>query len=172
MGKNFIYSQLVSDDNDIIGMVAYGFYKKHKIEFIESVKAKHNREPNDEEWNAFMLSSNTDGQLKKYESWAENKMATFVMEVAGEQIKQSERQMLEHYQENIKAVVPSNLKTVLLGVLGSFVFSIIITLALILGAFSEKDKAEIVHKIIDESQKETVVPVQNLTPVLTVDVAN
>lgn len=155
MHKNFIYSQLVRDDNDIIGMVAYGFYKKHKIEFIESVKAKHNREPNEEEWNAFLISSNTEGQIRKYESWAENTIATFVMDVAGEQIKQSEKLMLENYQENIRAVVPSNLKTVLLGVLGSFIFSIIITLALILGAFSEKDKAEIVHKIVEEQRIET-----------------
>ena len=33
-----LYSKLVRDDDDIIGMVAYGIYKKHKIEFIESVK--------------------------------------------------------------------------------------------------------------------------------------
>lgn len=159
MEKNCIYSQLVTDDNDIIGMVAYGFYKKHKIEFIESVKAKHNREPNEEEWNAFLISSNTESQLKKYISWAENTIATFVMDVAGEQIKQSEKSMLENYQENIKAVVPSNVKTVLLGVLGSFIFSIIITLALILGAFSEKDKADIVHKIVEEPKTETSAPI-------------
>lgn len=34
MDKNFIYSKLVRDDDDIIGMVAYGIYKKHKIEFM------------------------------------------------------------------------------------------------------------------------------------------
>lgn len=154
MEKNFIYSQLVSDDDDIIGMVAYGFYKKHKIEFIESIKDKYNREPNEEEWNAFMVSSNTESQLKKYTSWAETTIATFVMKVAGEQIKQSEKAMLENYQNNIKAVLPSNFKTVFLGVLGSLVFSIIITVALILGAFSEKDKAEMVNKIVDQPNSE------------------
>jgi len=155
--KNFIYSQLVSDDNDIIGMVAYGFYKKHKIEFIESVKAKHNREPNEEEWSAFMLASNTDGQLKKYLSWAENTLATFVMDTAGEQIKLAEKLMLENYKENIKAAIPSNTKTVLLGVLGSVIFSVIITIALMLGAFSEKDKADMVHRMVDESLKKNTV---------------
>ena len=43
MDKNFIYSKLVRDDDDIIGMVAYGIYKKHKIEFIESIKSAHGR---------------------------------------------------------------------------------------------------------------------------------
>ena len=155
MERNFIYSKLVRDDDDIIGMVAYGIYKKHKIEFIESIKKEHHREPNEEEWHAFALSSNTDSQLDKYISQADNSLATFVMASAGEQVKNAERQMLEQYQANIKAVLPSNWKTVGLSVLGSFIFSAVITLALILGAFSEKDKAEFVHKIVEEH------PVQN-----------
>lgn len=150
MEKNFIYSKLVRDDDDIIGMVAYGFYKKHKIEFIESVKKKHNREPNQEEWHAFAISSNTDSQLEKYIAQADSTIASFVLNTAGEQIKNSERLMLEQYQANIKSVLPSNWKTVGLSVLGSFIFSAVITLALILGAFSEKDKANLVDKVVGE----------------------
>ena len=150
MDINFIYSKLVRDDDDIIGMVAYGIYKKHKIEFIESVKQAHNREPNDEEWHAFAISTNTDSQLNKYVSQAENMLATFVMDSAGEQIKDSERKMLEQYRDNIKAVLPSNWKTVGLSVLGSFIFSAVITIALILGAFSEKDKADMVDRIVKD----------------------
>lgn len=159
MEKNFIYSKLVCDDADIIGMVAYGIYKKHKIEFIESIKKEYKREPNQEEWHAFALSSNTDSQLRKYVSQADTTLASFVMNSAGEQIKSAERQMLEQYQANIKAVLPSNWKTVGLSVLGSFIFSAVVTLALILGAFSEKDKANLVHKIVDEQpvQSEIVV---------------
>lgn len=150
MKNNFIYSKLVHDDADIIGMVAYSIYKKHKIEFIESVKSIHNREPNDEEWEAFAVSSNTDSQLSKYISHADSIIASFVMNTAGEQIKDSERKMLEEYRENIRAVLPSNWKTIGLSVLGSFIFSAVITLALILGAFSEKDKADMVEKYVKE----------------------
>lgn len=108
MDKNFIYSKLVRDDDDIIGMVAYGIYKKHKIEFIESIKSTHDREPNIDEWHAFAISTNTESQRDKYVSQAETMLATFVMNSAGEQIKDSERKMLEQYQANIKAVLPSN----------------------------------------------------------------
>ena len=135
MEKNFIYSKLVRDDADIIGVVAYGIYKKHKIEFIESVKKEHNREPNAEEWRAFSISSNTDSQLEKYVSQAENLLATFVLDTAGEQIKLTERAMLEQYQANIKAVLPSNWSTIGMSVLGSFIFSAVITVALIICAF-------------------------------------
>lgn len=150
MDRNFIYSKLVRDDADIIGMVAYGIYKKHKIEFIESVKKEHNREPNIEEWRAFSISTNTDSQLEKYVAQAENMLASFVLDSAGEQIKISERAMLEQYQANIKAVLPSNWTTIGLSVLGSLIFSAVITLALILGAFSEKDKASMVNKYITD----------------------
>lgn len=151
MDKNFIYSKLVNDDDDIIGMVAYGIYKKHKIEFIESIKSAHGREPNEDEWHAFTISTNTGSQRAKYISQAETMLATFVMDTAGEQIKDAEHDMLEQYQANIKSVLPSNLKTVLLSVLGSLIFSIVITIALILGAFSEKDKANMVDKMVKES---------------------
>ena len=77
-------------------------------------------------------------------------LATFVMDSAGEQIKDSERKMLEQYRDNIKAVLPSNWKTVGLSVLGSFIFSAVITIALILGAFSEKDKADMVDRIVKD----------------------
>jgi hypothetical protein len=150
MDKNFIYSKLVRDDDDIIGMVAYGIYKKHKIEFIESIKSAHGREPNQDEWHAFTLSTNTGSQRSKYISQAETMLATFVMDTAGEQIKDAEHDMLEQYQANIKAALPSNLKTILLSVLGSFIFSVVITVALILGAFSEKGKADMVDKMVKE----------------------
>lgn len=157
--KNFIYSKLVRDDDDIIGMVAYGIYKKHKIEFIESVKKERNREPNQEEWHAFAISSNTDSQLDKYISQADSTLASFVMNSAREQIKETEQRMLEQYQANIKAVLPSNWKTIGLSVLGSFIFSAVVTLALILGAFSEKGKANLVNKIVeDNSAKEQTLP--------------
>ncbi len=35
---NFIYEELVSDRNDIIGHVAYSIYKQDKIDFIKSKK--------------------------------------------------------------------------------------------------------------------------------------
>lgn len=109
--KNLLYSKLVEDDADIIGMVAYGIYKRHKIEFIDSIRKEYDREPNDEEWQAFAISSNTESQLKKYVSQADTMLASFVMDSAGEQIKDAEKRMLEQYQTNIKAVLPSNWKS-------------------------------------------------------------
>ena len=49
-------------------MVAYGIYKRHKIEFIDSIRKEYDRE-----------------------------LASFVMDSAGEQIKDAEKRMLEQY---------------------------------------------------------------------------
>lgn len=38
---SFIYSKLVSANDDFVGLIAYGIYKKHKIEFIENIKIGH-----------------------------------------------------------------------------------------------------------------------------------
>jgi len=43
---NFIYEKLVENSDDINGMIAYALYKRDKIDFIRSFRAKHSRPPN------------------------------------------------------------------------------------------------------------------------------
>ena len=31
---NFIYEKLVTAEDDVLGLIAYGIYKQHKIEFV------------------------------------------------------------------------------------------------------------------------------------------
>lgn len=38
---NFIYEKLVPDNNDIVGLIAYGIYKRKKIEFIKQYIAEN-----------------------------------------------------------------------------------------------------------------------------------
>lgn len=42
---NFIYRELVKDEADVIGVIAYSVYKRQKIEYIESIRAEHARSP-------------------------------------------------------------------------------------------------------------------------------
>lgn len=44
-GYNYIYSELVEDADDILGIIAYSFYKQQKIEFIQAFTEKHGRPP-------------------------------------------------------------------------------------------------------------------------------
>lgn len=50
---NWVYKELVQGPDDVVGALAYILYKQHKIAFIEDTKAKHGREPNEEEMACF-----------------------------------------------------------------------------------------------------------------------
>ena len=46
---NYIYEKLVTANDDVLGLIAYGIYKQHKIEFITKIKEEQHRDPTEEE---------------------------------------------------------------------------------------------------------------------------
>lgn len=120
---NFIYKELVKFDNDLVGLIAYGIYKKHKIEFIEQIQEKYNREPTDEECSAFFISSTTESQLAKYRNDAESLLSEVVANTNAEEVKGYEEEMLASYQTNIKECLPPWWHNVIWSVIASFIFS-------------------------------------------------
>ncbi len=42
---NFIFEQLVKDENDVHGLISYGVYKTKKINFIREYKEKNGEDP-------------------------------------------------------------------------------------------------------------------------------
>ena len=48
-GYNFIFRNIVQNDNDFIGMVAYTLYKRQKIEWIEAFVRDNQKDPTDQE---------------------------------------------------------------------------------------------------------------------------
>lgn len=146
---NFIYEKLVRSENDLVGLVAYGIYKKHKIEFITKIKEESAREPDDVECNAFFISSTTDSQLNKYRNDAESLLSEMVMTASGKEIEEYEIEMLKDYQKAIRKALPSNTESVLLSVLAAFLFSVIASLFFFLGGTSEKATNEKVNEAIE-----------------------
>ncbi|WP_163444538.1 hypothetical protein [Flavobacterium columnare] len=41
---SFIYSEIIEDENDMIGHIAYSLYKSNKISYIEQFKADNNNQ--------------------------------------------------------------------------------------------------------------------------------
>lgn len=150
---NFIYQRLIESNDDLVGLVAYGLYKRHKIEFITKIKEKEERDPSDEECNAFFISSTTDSQIAKYRADAESLVSEMVMNVTGEEIQQYEKEMLRDYQNKIKEVLPSNTKSVFLSIAGAFAFSIIAGLFYFIGGTSEKVTQENTLKVLELLQQ-------------------
>lgn len=146
---NCIYDKLVGTDNDLVGLVAYGLYKKHKIEFITNIKETSNREPTDEECNAFFIASTADSQILKYRRDAEDLISEIVVGSAEEESRKYEIDMLHDYQRSIRNVLPSDLKSVFLSIIGAFAFSLIAGIFYFIGGTSEKAIQDNTLKVLE-----------------------
>lgn len=79
---NFVYEKLVQGPDDLSGLVAYGLYKREKIEFIEQIRSEGN-EASDEQIKDFHRASNTPARLQSYRAEAENLMTHMVVNLLG-----------------------------------------------------------------------------------------
>lgn len=154
---NYIYKKLVEDDNDILGIIAYGIYKKHKIEFIDKIKKEQGRTPTDEECRSFFAFSTTEMQLDSYRNQAETLLSEAVGNIAREEIVEFEKEMLKNYKEEISSCMPSNLKTFWLsafaGIVSTLLFTIIASVFYFIGETSDRDTRDKVQQIIETMQQ-------------------
>lgn len=154
---NFIYAQLVQGEDDLIGLIAYGIYKKHKIEFITQIKKEFDRDPTDEECQSFSAATNTESQLNSYRSQAETMLSEAVGNIAGEEINRFEKEMLRDYKDTLSSCIPSGRKSFWLslfaGVVSTFLFSLIAGLFFFLGETSEKNTKEYTRQLLDQFQE-------------------
>ena len=91
---NFFFSQIVEDDDDFVGYVAYTIYKKNKIEYIEQFKKDNSRHPTDTELLNWQHGECTEGKMENYRSLATDKVNRFVNQLHGEvekDLKKAER---------------------------------------------------------------------------------
>lgn len=65
------YTNLVQDENDLIGLIAYSLYKSDKLAFVKQHTSRLGRAPNDEEMMAFCHTLNLPGQVSSLRNKAE-----------------------------------------------------------------------------------------------------
>lgn len=158
MGKqfNFIYSKLVSANDDLVGLIAYGIYKKHKIEFIEKIKSDTGHDPTEAECQAFYSTSTTDSQLKNYRIQAETMISETISSVAQEELTDFEQEMYKNYLSGIKSCIPSNWSSfgfsVLAGVVSTLVFTVIAGIFYFIGETSDRNTRDKIKSAIENVQ--------------------
>lgn len=154
---NFIYKELVSADDDLVGLIAYGIYKKHKIEFITKIKREQGREPSDEECKSFFAASMTDSQLRNYRSQAETMLSEMVGNVATEELARYEDDMLRNYKNEISSCIPSNKMTfvisILAGVVSTLLFTVIAGVFYFIGETSDRSTREKTKELMETVYK-------------------
>ena len=151
---NFIYSKLVSSEDDVEGMLAYSIYKRHKIEFITNYKDQHQgTAPSDKDMDSFFISSTTDSQLEKYRERAGALLSETVVSMAGNQIDQYEDEMLRDYQTHIKKCLPSSGKTILLNLVATVIFSLLLGIAYFMLSTSETKTKENTEQLMNAAKQ-------------------
>lgn len=85
---NFIFNQIVENDDDFVGSMAYVLYKRNKIEYIEQYKREHGKEPELSELREWQKGECAKSKLDNYKKLAEQKTTAFVNNLQGEKEKQ------------------------------------------------------------------------------------
>ena len=119
---NYIYSKLVQDQNDILGVIAYSIYKRHKIEFITSVSEKEGRDPTDEEFRTFREVTNNQTQLDMYKDQAKSLSQSFLDAALEEEAEEISNFYSNKAESEIRQMKPQFMFGVWQGVVASFLF--------------------------------------------------
>ncbi|PVZ41502.1 hypothetical protein [Pseudomonas sp. CC120222-01a] len=119
---NHIYSVLVESDQDTLGIIAYSLYKRQKIEFIQSFKVKHDREPKDIDLAPFHDVSNSPTQLESYRNQASQLVQGFLDASIATQAAELDRFYSEKASIEIRNAKPGFWLGVAQSLVGSVLF--------------------------------------------------
>lgn len=69
--RNTVFGSLVTEDNDVVGLVAYSIYKQNKHDFLVAFSKAKGREPNEVELGAYTMGESTPRRLAIYRHLAQ-----------------------------------------------------------------------------------------------------
>jgi hypothetical protein len=127
---NYIYCELVDDPDDILGIIAYSFYKQQKIEFFQAFHEKNSRAPSEDELKTFYITSNSPASLASYRTKADALTQEFVNTVLGEQISEIQAQSDRELTTRIKSLRPNFWNGVAQNIFASVLFVLLIGLVM------------------------------------------
>ena len=76
--KDYAYFQLVTGENDFLGMIAYSKYKKSKIEYIEKYFIENRDYPNDEQLKEYQKQQCLNTNISSYRDSAERLLNAYL----------------------------------------------------------------------------------------------
>lgn len=172
---NKMYDKLVSSDDDIVGLLAYGLYKRHKRNFIINHTKKHGNRPNQEEMENFMTSASS--QLERYKKEGEDVFLRSVGNAVQQEYEKSDehKKLVEKvvaaaqaevgkveksYERAVDKIVSKHsfrwYSTIGLNLVATVLFSLFLGLGYFLLHTSEKGTNDTMKQLIGQSSTETV----------------
>lgn len=95
--RNHAYSQFVSNENDLIGMIGYSLYKKAKIDYIENYFSNYSIYPNDVQLKDFQLQQCGKTNVSSHKKYTENLMNSFIHKYKVKLQILKKQRMIFHY---------------------------------------------------------------------------
>lgn len=97
-----VYNQFVTDDKDVVGMLAYSLFRRHEIQskkqYIENYKADHNgQSPSDSGVKKIVTNIVTPAILNSFRKEASDTLLDTTAELMGQQIHQCEEELSKGY---------------------------------------------------------------------------
>ncbi|ENV09310.1 hypothetical protein F966_01966 [Acinetobacter higginsii] len=113
---SWVFQELTKNDQgqfNLESIVAYTIYKKHKIDFINQIKNRHNRDPEDQEWLIFHTQCELESSLKGFRDQATLVVSNLLDVALTAEISALEDQALLESKVNSElAVVNTKLTTI------------------------------------------------------------
>jgi hypothetical protein len=136
-----VFGSLVEAPDDFVGLVAYGIYKRRKIDFIQAYSARNGGEPNDDVLDNFHAACVQN--IPGYRVEASEIIQKFLQEYSDQDVEAYKAQLAtEHtmrlsnleaeFNGKLERLRPSALASVIHGALGSFVFTIAIGVVVVI----------------------------------------
>lgn len=101
---SFIYNDLVENEQDFVGLVAYSIYKKEKIQHIQSLEKNWRRAPDPNELEDFNNMAAT--RLEQYRELATLRVNKFCQDILAQAIEEYEQGMQSEMREAVKKLKP------------------------------------------------------------------
>lgn len=148
-GYNFIYTELVKNEDDILGIIAYSLYKRQKIEYIKGFKAKHGRDPTDTDLLSFHEISNSPFQLQTYRNQADKLAQDFLTITLETRAEELEQYYEKKVVNEIKSHKPNYWIGVSQGVVASVIFVLLLGLLVIFTWSLNQGPRQVIEQIFD-----------------------
>lgn len=144
---NSIYGKLVEDSDDILGIIAYSFYKQKKHEFVRAILAKESRPPTDAELEVFYVTSNGEASLSSYRTKAEALSLEFLHAALAEQVEAIHETSERELMRRMETFKPSFWSGVLQNMIASGSFVVVIGAILFIAWSVKFGPAEVLKEV-------------------------
>ncbi|MFW9082945.1 hypothetical protein ACOI7N_00025 [Pseudomonas sp. P2758] len=161
---NYIYTKLVENENDILGIIAYSLYKRQKIEYVQSLKEKKGCDPSDGDLSQFHDVSNSQFQLQAYRNQADKLAQDFLTISLETRAEELEKYYNDQATSEIKSYKPNYWIGVSQGVLASVIFVMLLGLLVIFTWSLNQGPRQVIEQVFNISISDRVSSDDATTP--------